>query len=73
MEKAGSQQHFQHRPLALGWHQGNWGKAAFCTWYGDAADALLTDELVASPELLRGLLPDMEMGGRFGFTSCVPC
>lgn len=59
-------------PLTLAWHQGNWGKAALCAWYGDAADALLTAELVASPELSWGLLPDVEMGGGFRFTICVP-
>lgn len=59
-------------PLALGWHQGNGGKALLCAWYRDAAEALLTAELVPPPELLGGLVPDVEMGGRFGFTSWVP-
>lgn len=47
-------------------------KAARCTWYSGAAEALLTAELVASPELLRGLIPIADMGRGFGLTSSDP-
>lgn len=41
-------------------------KAALCAWYGGAAKALLRAELVASPELLWGLIPTAEIGRGFG-------
>lgn len=47
-------------------------KAALCAWNSGATEALLTAELVASPELLWGLIPTAEMGRGFGFTSSVP-
>lgn len=52
--------------------QGTCVKAAHCTWYSSAAEALLTAELVASPELLWGLIPIADMGRGFGLTSSDP-
>lgn len=44
---------------------------SLCAWYSSAAKALLTAELVASPELLWGLTPTAEMNRGFGLTSSV--
>lgn len=63
--------HFRY--LLLSWAgTGETVKAVLCAWYGSAAKALLTAELVASPELLWGLIPTAEMGRGFGLTSSVP-